>query len=270
MKHLLSIAGSDSSGGAGVQADLKTFSALGVYGATAIAALTAQNTRGVTGVYPTDPGALEAQIDAVFDDLQIDAVKIGMLGNRDLVAVVARALDRWNPALVVLDPVMVAKGGHLLLDPEAVDALVSLLVPRCHLVTPNLPEAEVLGGLPPGTLGGTAAMATAGEGLVARGAAAALVKGGHLDGGADDVLVWSGGVTTFPGPRLDGRHTHGTGCSLSSAVAALWARGEDLPTAVAHAKAWVAAGIREGLAVGHGCGPIHHFHEFYDVDGGRR
>jgi hydroxymethylpyrimidine/phosphomethylpyrimidine kinase len=270
VKHLLSIAGSDSSGGAGVQADLKTFSALGVYGMTAIAALTAQNTRGVTGVYPTEPEALGAQIDAVFDDIVVDAVKIGMLGNEVLVAVVAGTLARWKPPLVVLDPVMVAKGGHHLLAPEAVEALVTRLLPLCHLVTPNLPEAEVLCGLAPGSIATTDAMVDAGRQLVARGAGAALVKGGHLTGDADDVLVWSGGVKTFPGTRLDGRHTHGTGCSLSSAVASLWARGHDLPTAVGLAKAWVAEGIRQGLAVGQGCGPIHHFHEFYDVEGGRR
>ena len=270
MKHLLTIAGSDSSGGAGIQADLKTFSALGTYGMSVICAVTAQNTRGVRSFLPVDLGLIEAQIDAVFEDIRVDAVKIGMLGNAETTRLVARKLKAYRPPFVVLDPVMVAKSGHRLLDPAAEAVLAEELLPLADLVTPNLPEAEALAGF---AVKDPAAMERAATALRSKGAKAVLVKGGHLaegSGGVPDLLADAEGFQVFPGERLEARHTHGTGCSLSSALAALLARGLGLREAVKQAKAWVARGIREGLPVGGGCGPIHHFHEFYDPEGNRR
>jgi len=283
VKHLLTIAGSDSSGGAGIQADLKTFSALGTYGMSVICAVTAQNTRGVKSFLPVDIGLIGEQIDAVFEDIRVDAVKIGMLGGADTVRLVARKLKEYKPPVVVLDPVMVAKSGHRLLAPEAEEVLATELLPLADLVTPNLLEAEALADFLVATV---AEMERAAEAIRAAGAKAVLVKGGPLAagsgpcgrsggvpdllGGVPDLLVDSAGTELFQGERLDARHTHGTGCSLSSALAALLARGLPLREAVRKAKAWVALGIREGLAVGGGVGPIHHFHEFYDPEGGRR
>jgi len=274
VKHLLTIAGSDSSGGAGVQADLKTFSALGTYGMSVICAVTAQNTRGVRSFLPVDLGLIGEQIDAVFEDIRVDAVKIGMLGGAETVRLVASKLRRYRPPVVVLDPVMVAKSGHRLLAPDAETVLATELLPLADLLTPNLPEAEALAGFP---VRGIEDMERAAAALRAKGAKAVLVKGGHLETGADDLIGGvpdllrdATGIEIFRGERLDARHTHGTGCSLSSALAALLARGLPLREAVKEAKAWVARGIREGLAVGGGVGPIHHFHEFYDPEGKRR
>jgi len=276
VKHLLTIAGSDSSGGAGIQADLKTFSALGTYGMSVVCAVTAQNTRGVKSFLPVDPGLIGEQIDAVFEDIRVDAVKIGMLGGAETVRLVARRLERYRPSVVVLDPVMIAKSGHRLLAPEAEEVLAAELLPLADLVTPNLPEAEALAGFPVANIAG---MERAAEAIRAKGAKAVLVKGGHLapdagpdgaSGGVPDLLSDPAGTEIFLGERLDARHTHGTGCSLSSALAAMLARGLPLRETVRQAKAWVARGIREGLAVGGGVGPIHHFHEFYDPEGGRR
>jgi hydroxymethylpyrimidine/phosphomethylpyrimidine kinase len=264
MKHVLSIAGSDSSGGAGIQADLKAFAALGVYGMTAITALTAQNTQGVGAVSLTDPAMLRAQIDAVFTDIRVDAVKIGMLGDIGLIRTVAACLRHWKPRSVVLDPVMISKSGHHLLAPQAVDSLRSELLPLADLVTPNLPEAAELAGFPVDALQDMEAAATA---LRRAGARAVLVKGGHLQGEADDLLADESGIKLIHGVRIEAAHTHGTGCSLSSAIAALLARGTELEAAVREAKEWVSRGIAQGLAVGKGCGPIHHFHRFYDNEG---
>lgn len=267
MKQLLTIAGSDSSGGAGVQADLKAFSALGAYGMSAICAVTAQNTRGVTACRVLDPGIIRAQIDAVFDDIRVDGVKVGMLGDAASVRAVAAALRGRRPPILVLDPVMVSKSGHRLLEAEAVEALASLLFPLSSLVTPNLPEAEALTGL---SIRGPEGMAEAGRRILGLGAGAVLVKGGHLPGEATDVLVDREGVRLFPGERLDPSRSHGTGCSLSSAITALMARGSGLDEAVGAAKDYVARGIAQGLGIGSGCGPIHHFHPFYDAQGRMR
>ncbi|MHA6346511.1 bifunctional hydroxymethylpyrimidine kinase/phosphomethylpyrimidine kinase [Roseivivax sp. CAU 1761] len=260
---LLVIAGSDSGGGAGIQADLKTASARGVYAATAITAITAQNTRGVRRAVPLAPDLVAAQIEAVREDIRIDAVKIGMLADADIIAAVARALDGFDGP-VVLDPVMVATSGDALLAPEAVAALRDALLPRADLVTPNLAEAAALLGT--GLAADPDAAAQQGAALRDCGARAVLVKGGHGTGPVcTDMLVHPGGVTRYEHPRIATKHTHGTGCSLSSAIAADLALGRDLGTAVAAARAWLQDAIAgaDRLGVGGGHGPVHHFHAIW-------
>jgi hydroxymethylpyrimidine/phosphomethylpyrimidine kinase len=260
----LTIAGSDSSGGAGIQADLKTFAALGVYGASVITALTAQNTQGVTGIHLVPPEFVTAQIDAVFADLDIGAVKIGMVAQLATIEAIAAALARFSPAHVVLDPVMVATSGDRLLSAGAVEALRTKLIPRAAILTPNLPEAAALLDAPIAT--SEAAIAEQGRRLLAMGCPAVLIKGGHGQGTESiDYLVDRDGVTALPAPRIATRNTHGTGCSLSSAIAAALAKGEDMASAVRDAKAWISAAIAQAdrFTVGHGHGPIHHFHRFY-------
>jgi hydroxymethylpyrimidine/phosphomethylpyrimidine kinase len=260
----LTIAGSDSSGGAGIQADLKTFAALGVYGASVITALTAQNTRGVTGIHQVPAEFVAAQIDAVFSDLAVDAVKIGMVAQLANIDAIADGLERWSPGHVVLDPVMVATSGDRLLAADAVEALRTKLIPRAALVTPNLPEAAALLDEPVAV--SEDAIERQGKRLLAMGCPAVLIKGGHGQGSeSTDYLVTASGVIALSAPRVATQNTHGTGCSLSSAIAAGLARGEDMETAVRNAKAWVSAAIAaaERFAVGHGHGPIHHFHRFY-------
>jgi hydroxymethylpyrimidine/phosphomethylpyrimidine kinase len=260
----LTIAGSDSSGGAGIQADLKTFAALGVYGASAIAALTAQNTRGVSGIHAVPADFLRAQIDAVFSDLEIGAVKIGMVGARAAIEAIAAALDRWAPKHVVLDPVMVATSGDRLLAPDAVEALRTQLIPRASIITPNLPEAAALLDEP--VASDDAAIEAQGKKLLALGCPAVLIKGGHGQGSESiDYLVRATGVLALPAPRVATENTHGTGCSLSSAIAAELAKGAALDDAVRNAKTFVSAAIAaaDRFTVGHGHGPIHHFHRFY-------
>jgi hydroxymethylpyrimidine/phosphomethylpyrimidine kinase len=260
----LTIAGSDSSGGAGIQADLKTFAALGVYGASAITALTAQNTRGVSGIHPVPPEFVTAQIDAVFDDLDVRAVKIGMVAQLATIDAIAAALGRWSPRHVVLDPVMVATSGDRLLSADAVDRLRMTLIPRASLLTPNLPEAAALLDEPIAI--DQAAIERQGQRLLALGCPAVLIKGGHGQGAESiDYLVGAGSSVALSAPRIVTDNTHGTGCSLSSAIAAGLARGEELEIAVRNAKTWVSAaiGAADRLGVGHGHGPIHHFHRFY-------
>lgn len=264
----LTIAGSDPSGGAGIQADLKTFSALGAYGASVITALTAQNTRGVTGVMGVEPGFVRAQIDAVMDDLAVDAVKIGMLVSAAVTREVAAALRAWKPRWIVLDPVMVAKGGDKLLDDDAVEALRQEILPLASLITPNLPEAGVLLGEPP--VLERREMPRAAARLQGLGVTNVLLKGGHLDGAdSPDVLMHGGELIWLEGQRTATRNTHGTGCTLSSAIAALLARGLPLPQAAAEAKAWLGQAIEaaDTLAVGHGHGPVHHFHHWWSRGG---
>jgi hydroxymethylpyrimidine/phosphomethylpyrimidine kinase len=260
----LTIAGSDSSGGAGIQADLKSFAALGVYGASVITALTAQNTRGVTGVHPVPAEFVTAQIEAVFGDLDVRAVKIGMVAQSATIEAIVAGLVRWSPKHVVLDPVMVATSGDRLLAADAVASLRTKLIPRASLVTPNLPEAAALLDEP--VAESEAAIESQGERLLAMGCGAVLIKGGHGQGpDSIDYLFSSNGTVALPAPRIATRNTHGTGCSLSSAIAAGLAKGEDMETAVRAAKAWVSAAIAaaDRLGVGHGHGPIHHFHGFY-------
>jgi hydroxymethylpyrimidine/phosphomethylpyrimidine kinase len=260
----VTIAGSDSSGGAGIQADLKTFSALGVYGASVIAALTAQNTKGVTAIHEVPPGFVTAQIDAVFSDLAVAAVKIGMLGNADIIVAVAAGLARHNAANVVLDPVMVATSGDRLLKPDAIAVLRTQLMPRAALITPNLPEAAALLDAPVAT--DPAEMRRQADRLLALGARAVLIKGGHAEGAeSTDILVIGDTATPFAAPRIATRNTHGTGCTLSAAIAAGLAKGQGLVEAVSGAKAYVTAAIAaaDRLAIGSGHGPVHHFHRWW-------
>jgi len=260
----LTIAGSDSGGGAGIQADLKTFSALGVYGASVITALTAQNTLGVRAIHAAPPDFVAAQLDAVAEDLRIDAVKIGMLGSPAVIEAVAAGLERYRPPAVVLDPVMVAKSGDRLLAEEAIGALRQRLLPLATVVTPNLPEAAVLLG--EASAASEAEMLAQGPRLRALGAPAVLLKGGHLEGPQSTDFLFSGsGALRFESPRVATRNTHGTGCTLSSAIAALLARGRALADAVRDAKAYLdgALAAADTLGVGAGRGPVHHFHALW-------
>jgi hydroxymethylpyrimidine/phosphomethylpyrimidine kinase len=260
----LTIAGSDSSGGAGIQADLKTFAALGVYGASVITALTAQNTQGVTGIHQVPADFVTAQIDAVFADLKVGAVKIGMVADLAVIDAIAAGLSRWTPRHIVLDPVMVATSGDRLLAEEAVEALRAKLVPRASILTPNLPEAAALLNQP--IASSEAAIESQGRRLLALGCPAVLIKGGHAQGSESiDYLVRESGAIALAAPRVVTRNTHGTGCSLSSAIAAGLAKGEDLESAVRSAKAFISAAIAaaDRFSIGRGHGPIHHFHRFY-------
>ena len=257
--RVLSIAGSDSGGGAGIQADLKTFSALGCYGMTAITAITAQNTQGVRAIHGVPPDMLRAQIDAVVEDIGVDAVKIGMLHSPEVVAVVADALRRHHLPHVVLDPVMVATSGDRLMADETVQVLVRELFPLATVVTPNLDEAALLLGRP---IPGIEALDDAARALLALGAPAVLLKGGHLPGDeVVDVLVLPDRTLQhLRSPRIATHNGHGTGCTLSSAIAAHLALGQALPEAVALARAYILGAIQAGAAVrtGHGHGPLNH------------
>jgi hydroxymethylpyrimidine/phosphomethylpyrimidine kinase len=260
----LTIAGSDSSGGAGIQADLKTFSALGVYGASAITALTAQNTQGVEAVHAVPPDFILKQIEAVARDLDVGAVKIGMLATRAIIEVVAKGLKSLPSIPVVLDPVMVAASGDPLLDEDAVETLRTILVPRARLITPNLPEAAKLLGCHQAE--DEREMSAQAEALQRLGASAVLIKGGHAEGEkAVDILIDDEGALRLEAPRVKTRNTHGTGCTLSSAIAAELAKGASLREAVVAAKAYVTAAIEaaDTLRIGKGRGPVHHFHALW-------
>ncbi|MFC7329011.1 bifunctional hydroxymethylpyrimidine kinase/phosphomethylpyrimidine kinase [Marinactinospora rubrisoli] len=264
-RNILSIAGTDPSGGAGIQADLKTFSALGGYGMTVVTALVAQTTTGVSEVLEVPPEFVTGQLTTLLDDVRVDAVKIGMLGSTGVVEAVARAIDRYRLPNVVVDPVMVAKSGDRLLAPEAIEAVRSELLPRADLVTPNLPEAAELLGEPPATdLDGMRAHA---DRLRKLGARRVLLKGGHLPGpDSVDLLVSDdGGTTTFTAERVPTENTHGTGCTLSSAIATLRPQRPGWPEAVRDAKSYITEALRraDDLDVGHGKGPVHHFHAWW-------
>ncbi len=254
--RVLIIAGSDSGGGAGVQADIKTVTALGGYAATAIAAITVQNTLGVHEIFPLPAALIEAQARAVLDDIGADALKIGMLGSAEAVETVARLLDSAPDIPAVIDPVTIAKGGRPLLAGRALEATRSLLIARAALFTPNAPEAAALTGMPADS---TDDLRRAGEALLRLGARAVLVKGGHIDGeSVIDVLMTPSGETTFEGPRIAGRHTHGTGCTLASACAAGLAQGLALEAAVARAWGYTAEAIHRAPGFGAGHGPLDH------------
>ena len=262
----VTIAGSDSSGGAGIQADLKTFAALRVYGASVITALTAQNTRGVQAIHDVPADFIAAQIDSVFSDLAVTAVKIGMLSSPATIRAVAEGLARHASGLpIVLDPVMVATSGDRLISEEAVDALRETLLPLATVITPNLPEAATLLG-EACAANESRAVAQA-RALIALGARAVLIKGGHAEGteSVDHLLAADGRLRRFASARIPGRNTHGTGCTLSSAVAAGLARGLDLEQSVAKAKTYVTGAIAaaDAVPVGHGHGPVHHFHALW-------
>ena len=256
----MTIAGSDSGGGAGIQADLKTFAALGVYGASTLTAITAQNTVAVTAVHELPIDLIAAQIDAVIADIGVDAVKTGMLSSAAIVETVAAELQRHNVTNLVVDPVMIAKSGDALLRPEAVDALRARLLPLAAVVTPNLPEAETLTGL---SLTTDADLRRAAEQIVGMGARAVVVKGGHRAGPAADLFYDGVRFQEFTAPRLDTRNTHGTGCTFAAALAAGLAQGKDLIEAVAQAKDYVTEAIRHSYPLGQGHGPLHHFYKVW-------
>ena len=258
MKKLLTIAGSDSSGGAGIQADLKTFAALGTYGMSCICALTAQNTKGVTRVTNTPVEMVKAQLEAIYDDVPPDGIKTGMLSTKEIVDAVADFLKAHSGAPLVVDPVMVATSGDVLLQADAITTYKEKLIPLATLITPNIPEAEVLSGL---SITDEASRKKAAEKLMELGAKAVLIKGGHHVLDADDLLYDGQTFTSFTGKHVETENTHGTGCTLSSALAASLAKGMTLVEATREAKAYMEGAIERARtdSVGHGHGPVHHF-----------
>ena len=261
MEAVLSIAGSDSSGGAGIQADIKTIAAHRLFAESAITALTAQNTLGVTGVLDIDPAFVAKQIDAVFEDIRPAAVKVGMVSSAAIIEAVADALERHAAANIVVDPVMVATSGARLIGDDAIEALKARLLPLADVVTPNMPEAEVLCGFP---VNDDASMERAANELSERVQGAVLVKGGHSAARADDVLVARAGAPAFwlSAPRVDTQNTHGTGCTLSSAIACGLAKGLPMEEAVRAAKDYVRGALAAGLNLGKGSGPLDHMWEY--------
>ena len=264
MRTALTIAGSDSSGGAGIQADLKTFAAFGVFGMSAITAITAQNTCGVTNIRELDDEIITDQISAVYCDIPVDAVKIGMLASDRITRVVAGALVANRAKNVVVDPVMVAKSGSHLLQPSAIAALKQYILPLADVVTPNLFEAAELVGFP---VVDRAGMERAAVAIKAMGPRYVVVKGGHLPGEACDLLYDGLDFRVFVNERIDSKHTHGTGCTFSSAIAAGLAKGQTVEAAVAAAKEYITTAIRHGFALGKGVGPTQHFYELYRAAG---
>lgn len=260
MKTALTIAGSDSGGGAGIQADLKTFSALGVFGMSAITAITAQNTVEVRSVQNIDLDIIHDQISAVFEDIGVNAVKIGMLGTSGIIKTVSVSLKKYKPEHIILDPVMVSKGGHHLLERNAVADLNEFLLPLSSLVTPNIPEAEILSGL---KIHSEPDMYLACREIIDKGPGAVLIKGGHLDGDPNDLFYDGKQFHLIKGERIETKNVHGTGCTLSSAIAANLAKGENMLTAIENAKDYITTAIAESLDIGQGHGPAHHFHQFY-------
>ncbi|MEN7548983.1 bifunctional hydroxymethylpyrimidine kinase/phosphomethylpyrimidine kinase [Rapidithrix thailandica] len=263
-KRVLTIAGSDSGGGAGIQADIKTFSALGCYGMSAITAITAQNTQGVAAVHPIPVPFIEKQISMVIEDIGVDAVKIGMLHSAEVIKAVARMLEKYKIENVVLDPVMVATSGDRLIKEEAIATLKSVLIPLTSIITPNLPEAGVLIGQELSTY---ADMTRAMADLVSLGSKAVLIKGGHMSGQSRivDLLYYNHTVKEFSAPRIETRNNHGTGCTLSSAIAAYLAKGCTLDKAMDKAKKYITKALDNGqnYRLGKGHGPVHHFYEFW-------
>lgn len=264
--RVLIVAGSDSGGGAGIQADIKTVTALEGYAATAVTALTAQNTRGVFGVLGVEPAFIAQQMAVVLEDIGADCIKTGMLHTGEVIETVVRILEALAPAVpLVADPVMYAKGGDSLLEPEACEILIRRLLPRATVLTPNIREAEALSGL---AIGDPEAMQEAGYRLLKRGPAAVLVKGGHLESRTvPDLLVTREGVERFYSPRLDSVHTHGTGCTLASAIATGLAQDLPLRAAVGRALAYVHEGIRTAPGLGKGRGPLNHAHTVRSFEG---
>ena len=258
MKTALTIAGSDSSGGAGIQADIKTMTANGVFAMSAITALTAQNTTGVTDIFETTPKFLGEQIDAIFTDIYPDAVKIGMVSSAELIGVIAEKLHAYGAKHIVVDPVMVATSGSKLLRDDAVQALTEKLLPMAEVLTPNIPEAEILSGM---TITDAAGMEAAAKRISEKYGCAVLCKGGHQINDADD-LLWQGGTGKwFRGKRIHNPNTHGTGCTLSSAIASNLAKGYDLDTSVERAKAYISGALAAMLDLGKGSGPMDHMFE---------
>lgn len=260
MKKVLTIAGSDCSGGAGIQADLKTFSAHGVFGMSVIVSVVAENTSRVIDIQDITPDMIEKQIDAVFEDIGADAVKVGMLSSPRCMEAVARKLRQYRPRYVVIDPVMVAKNGCALMKPEAMDTLIRVIIPLANVLTPNIPEAEKITGL---KIDDVAGMEEAARKIHRMGSQNVLVKGGHAAGDALDVLFDGEQMYHFSAPRIDTKNTHGTGCTYSSAIASNLALGMATPDAVREAKQYVTTAIQHALDIGKGNGPTHHFYDLY-------
>ena len=263
MKKVLTIAGSDSCGGAGIQADIKTFSALGTYGMSVITAVTAQNTLGVTNVRELDQEIIRDQIDVIFTDINVDAVKIGMVSSSEIINTIGDALLKYKPENIVIDPVMVSKSGCHLLKPEARDALIKVLLPLASVTTPNLFEAEVITGRKIKSLPD---MEKAAVDISKMGARSVVVKGGHLEGDAVDVFYDGERFHYLKNERIPTRHTHGTGCTFSSAIAAFLAKGFAVEEAVARAKEYITGAIAASFPLGGGVGPTHHFYLYYKED----
>lgn len=255
MKTALTIAGSDSCGGAGIQADIKTMTMNGVYAMSAITALTAQNTTGVTGIMEVTPDFLAAQLDAVFTDIYPDAVKTGMVASSDLIRVIAEKIRQYNAKNIVVDPVMVATSGAKLISDDAIETLKSELLPLADVITPNIPEAEVLSGM---TIRNEEDMVNAAKAINGRFGCSVLCKGGHQINDANDLLYRNGGYVWFKGKRIDNPNTHGTGCTLSSAIASNLAKGEDMDSAVKNAKDYISGALAAMLDLGSGSGPLCH------------
>ncbi|WP_163192300.1 bifunctional hydroxymethylpyrimidine kinase/phosphomethylpyrimidine kinase [Clostridium thermarum] len=264
MKKVLTIAGSDSSGGAGIQADLKTFSALGTFGMSVITAVTAQNTQGVFAVQDISVEVIKKQIDAIFDDIQVDGVKIGMVSQIETIKVIADQLRKYKPQNIVLDPVMVSKSGYHLLNPEAGEVLIKELVPLADIVTPNIPEAEVITGRKINTY---EEMEKAAAIIHHMGAKKVLIKGGHIQGDSTDIIFEGETYIYLKTPRIVTKNTHGTGCTLSSAIAANLAKGCSIVEAVTAAKEYITTAIEHSLSIGKGVGPTNHFYTLYKKAG---
>lgn len=255
MKAILSIAGSDSSGGAGIQADLKTITCLGEYGMTAITALTAQNTMGVSSVEGVSVDMVKAQMDSVFQDIRPDAVKLGMIATPEIMEAICEKLEEYQAINIVVDPVMVATSGSTLMEDRTVQTLKNKLIPMADIITPNISEAEVLSGV---TIETKEDMVNAAKEIERFCKGAIMIKGGHLSESADDLLYWNGEAKWFSGKRIDNPNTHGTGCTLSSAIATFLAKGNSMEESVKNAKAYVAGAIAAQLDMGHGRGPLQH------------
>ena len=255
----LTIAGSDSSGGAGVQADLKTFSAIGTYGMSVITAVTAQNTEGVFAVEELSGEIIKSQIKAIFDDIEPVAVKIGMVSSPEIIVDIVNTMKKYNPSFLVVDPVMISKSGYSLLKSEAKENLIKYLIPMAYLVTPNVPEAEEITGI---KINSVTDMKLAGEKILELGPKFVLMKGGHLDGDAVDVLIGENIFHVFKSKRLNRKNTHGTGCTISSAITAHLALGYDIKESVALSKKYITEAIEHSFDMGHGVGPVHHFYKF--------
>lgn len=264
MKKALTIAGSDSSGGAGIQADLKTFAAHGVFGMSVITAVTAQNTQGVFAVQDISMEVIKKQIDAIFTDIEVDGLKIGMVSQIDTIKIIADRLKQYRPENVVLDPVMVSKSGYHLLQPEAKEALINELLPLATVVTPNIPEAEVITGMHIETLKD---MEKAALLIYKMGPKYVLIKGGHLENDATDILFDGNDYISFESKRIETKNTHGTGCTLSSAIASNLAKGNSIEASIQKAKDYITTAIKNSLSIGKGVGPTNHFYELYEKAG---
>lgn len=255
----LTIAGSDSSGGAGVQADLKAFSAIGTYGMSVITAITAQNTQGVFEVEELSQNIIKKQIEVVFDDIRPKATKIGMVSSPEIILEIANTLKNYNPENLVVDPVMISKSGYSLLRKEAKENLIKYLIPMAYIITPNVPEAEEITGI---KINYVEDMKIAGEKILEMGPKHVLMKGGHLDGDAIDILMGKDIYKVYESKRLDRKNTHGTGCTISSAIASHLALGYDIKEAVSLSKKYITEAIKNSFDIGHGVGPVHHFYKF--------